>query len=412
MKKVLILGANYGQIPFLRICRELGCYVIVCSIKGDYPAFSLADKVYYADIADKYSILKIAKKEHVDLITTDQTDVAVPTVAYVSEKLGLKSIGYERSLVFSNKYLMRKKARELGICVPNFFESDSCKNALEQISLLNFPVIIKPVDSSGSRGVRKCNSIEELKDRFSEALDCSKSKKVIVEEFIEGREYLADGFALDGKFINTDVGIKEYFNKSGMYISKMCMFTSAAATLEKENADVLLANKKLVEGLSLPFGITHAEYIYGKDGKVYLVEIAARGGGVFLSSHITPKASGIDTNRILLEYLINGKNCDITAIPMKKKTSAWICFELYEGTVSSISGLEETKKIPGVYLVNLDGLCLGQDVKEMKDDTGKFGPILISGDSREECFSVIKKVKETLKIATTDKNGIIHQMNW
>lgn len=413
MKKVMVLGAANGQIPFISICKEMGCYVICASVKGDYPGFKIADKCCYVDTRDKEELLKIALDEKIDVITSDQTDVSMPAVAYVSEKMGIKSIGYETSVAFSNKYVMRLRAAELGVAVPAFYKASTEKEALDGLGTIELPAVMKPVDSSGSRGVRKINNTGDLKKFFEETKGYSKNGEVIIEEFIEGREYLADGLAIDGKFINTDLGIKEYFDKDGMYISKMCMFTSAAVIKEPDELAVLEANRKMAEGLHLRFGITHGEYIVSnKNKKAYLVEIAARGGGVYLSSHLTPAACGLNTNRILLDYLINNNAVDVKSLRLDTRTAAWMCFELPEGEIVSIEGGEELKNIPGVFLVCLDGIYEGKKISAMKDDTGKMGPILIKGANREECGKVISKVKDTLKITVKDKNGALKNMIW
>lgn len=413
MKKVMILGAGAGQLPFINICKEMGCYVICASIEGDYPGFKAADKSYFADTRDKERLLEIAQAEQIDAVASDQTDVSMPAVAYISEKMGLKTIGYETSVAFSNKYIMRTKAKELGVAVPEFYSASSVEEAIDRLPQITMPAIMKPVDSSGSRGVRKFSDAETLKKYFDETKACSKNGEVIIEEFITGREYLADGLAVNGKFINTDLGIKEYFDKEGMYISKMCMFTSASVITEPAELAVLEANRKMAEGLKLPFGITHGEYIVSdRDGRAYLVEIAARGGGVFLSSHLTPTACGLDTNRILLEYIINGKETDVASLTLDTKTAAWMCFELPEGEVVSIDGPDELKKLDGVFLVNLDDMYIGKKINEMKDDTGKLGPVLLKGDTREQCFEIIAKVKQTLDIRVRSSNGEIKKMIW
>lgn len=413
MKKIMILGASKGQVPFINICKEKGYYVICVSIKGDYPGFKIADKCYYIDTRDEEQILNIARAEQIDAITSDQTDVCTSTIAYVSEKMGLKSIGYDKALLFSNKYQMRNKAQELGFAVPAFFNARSLNEALKKLPSINFPAIIKPVDSSGSRGVRKILNVSDLRQYFSESQSNSKSGEVIVEEFIEGREYLADGLVIDGKFINTDLGIKEYFPNEGMYISKMCMFTSAIAIDNAIEMDVLKTNKGIVEGFGLPFGITHAEYIVSdKDKRVYLVEIAARGGGVYLSSHLTPAATGINTNKILIEYLTENKAICVDDLRPDNKTSAWICFALNHGRIVSIEGKEELKNIHGVFLSDLDDLYIGKEVDDLTDDTNKMGPILIMANSRAECFDIVNRVKKTLKIRTQNNGGIIEDMIW
>lgn len=407
MKKVVVLGANNGQVPFINICKSRGAEVIAISVEGDYPGFKIADKYYYCDIRDKEKVLEIAEKERIDAIVTDQTDVSVPTVAYVADKLGLNGIGYETSKKFSDKYLMRQEARKAGIAVPQFGKAYNYEEAVKLAENMRYPLMVKPTDSSGSRGVHKINCLEELRKGVQEAFKCSGSGAVIVEEFIQGREYIVDGLALDYKYINTDLGIKEYFDKPNMYISKMCMFSSPTLITDKVETQVLETNKLLLESMSLKFGITHGEYIYCEnDNKVYLVEVAARGGGVYLSSDLTPLASGINTNEIIIDYVLNGCKLDLLKLKMDKKVSAWRCFELSPGVITKIDGIEEAKRIPGVYKVCLENLHEGQNVYELTDDTRKHGPILVHGNSREECFESMKRVEEVLKIETLGAKGL------
>lgn len=407
MKKVMLLGAGNGQMPFLKICKEKGYYVIVVSIDGDYPCFKEADKTYHIDTRNKEEILKAAQQERIDAIITDQTDVSVPAVAYVAEKMGLRGIGYETALKFTDKYEMRKAAKQAGVGVPDFDKATTLDEALKISHRMGFPLIIKPTDSSGSRGVTKINSEEELRTNFDLSKKYSSAGTVIVEQFIEGKEYLVDGFAMGHKYINLDLGEKEYFNVPNIFVSKMCMFSSAAKETDRVGKMVLEANKKLVTHIGLKFGITHAEYLYSeKEDKVYLVEVAARGGGVYLSSHITPAATGFDTNRALIEYAVEGKETDIETLVLDKNVSAWVCFSFPDGVISNISGVEETEKTDGVYLLDMHGLYKDKNVSHLCDDSGKHGPVLIFGESKEECYGIIEKVKKTLKIDILTENGI------
>lgn len=408
----MILGAGNGQLTFIRKCKAKGYKVIVVSVQGVYPGFELADKSYYVDTRDKEKILDIAIREKIDGILTDQTDVSVPTVAYVAEKLNLCGIGYDTALKFTDKYIMRSEAKRAGILVPKFERAMDVDDASKRIVDFNFPVMIKPTDSSGSRGVFRINDMHEFQKHLDDCFTYSKNHTIIIEEYIEGKEYIVDGLALDDEYINLDLGIKEYFNKEALYISKMCMFSSANVVTDISELCVLETNKKLVQGLKLKFGITHGEYIVSdKDKKVYLVEIAARGGGVYLSSDLTPWATGIDTNDIIIDYVLENKKISISSLNLDHKVSAWICFELLPGTIISIENIEELKKIKGVKKVFLDELFVGKKVEQLKDDTGKHGPILICGTSREDCYEIIKQVRECLKISV--KNGkLVSQIIW
>jgi len=413
MKKAMILGAGTGQIPFIKLLKQHNCYVIAVSVKGHYPGFDLADKCYYVDTRDKAAILEIAQKENIDIITTDQTDVSVPAVAYVAEKMGLKGIGVETAKKFTDKYVMRCYADKAGIPVPKFTQVTDALDLHEKVSHMEYPLISKPVNSSGSRGVHRIDSPEELEDKVSQSLASSVDKKVIIEEFIEGVEYLADGFALNNEYITLDFGIKEYFDLPDTYISKMCMFSSSALASNEEEQDVVRTNTALAKAFELPFGITHAEYIYSrKRHKTYLVEIAARGGGVYLSSHLTPRASGINSNELLIDYLVDDKTIGLSNLKLDKKVSSWRCFALNPGTITKIENADKVKSIEGVTEAFLDDLKIGTRIGELKDDTCKLGPILFLGKNREECYAAIQKVKETLIIETVDENNVVSGIIW
>ncbi len=412
MKKVMILGAGSGQVPFLKICRSKGYEVIVVSVPGDYPGFKLADKFYFVDTRDKDTILKIARDEKIDAILTDQTDVSVPTVAFVAEKMDLRGIGYETALKFTDKYLMRKAAKEAGVGVPAFDRAFNVAEAVDIAEKIGYPLIIKPVDSSGSRGVRRIDSPEDLKKEFDATKHYSLSGTVILEGFIEGKEYLVDGYAMDYEYCNLDLGIKEQFNLPGMYMSKMCMFSSAKRIKDRVGQMVLEANKKLATSMRLPFGITHAEYRYNKaEDKVYLIEIAARGGGDYISSDLTALASGFSTNEPLVDYIVNGNIHKANFDKLDDKVAAWLGVAFpADGIVRYIKGLENLQHIHGVYRHHMDNIFIGKKVHPPTDDTGRYGLILIHADTEDECYKIIGKAKNTLDIEIETADGIKKQI--
>ncbi|MBQ7617366.1 MAG: ATP-grasp domain-containing protein [Desulfovibrio sp.] len=395
-KTIMILGAAEGQLNLVKICKKRGYRVICVSIAGNYPCFALADQSYYVDTRAKEEILKLAQSQKIDAITTDQTDVSVPSVAYVAEKLGLKGIGVDKALIFTNKYAMRQKAKAKGLAVPDFGKAQTLKEAQDLAARIGYPLIIKPVDSSGSRGVFKINNAEELAFNFATAQAKSLQGMVIIEEFIRGKEYLADGFAMAHKYQTLDVGDKEYFALQNRFVSKMCMFSSVN-NLEDEQAKLVRkTNDALLQAFDLPFGITHAEYILrDEDKQVYLVECAARGGGVYLSSDLTPLACGFDTNTALLDYLLEDKVTMPREEELDHKVAAWLAFAFPTGVLTSFGGIEEVTKLQGVHRFISTNFKLGLKTEAPKDDSGKYGPILLFGPNRAFCYELISKIKQT-----------------
>lgn len=406
MKKLMILGAASRQLPFINIAKARGYHTIVVGPAGDYPGFSIADKAYFFDTRDKERVLEAARAENIDAITTDQTNVSVSTVAYVAKHMHLRGIGEDLALQFTDKYEMRKKARELGIAVPNFRKAATLDEALAAGEALGYPLVIKPLDSQGSRGVFRLANPAELRRKFPGSLAFSGQGAVIVEQFINGREFVADGFAMGGKYRTLDVGMQEHFAGPGRFIANMCMVFSTAARLPEDLRKVEEANTRLIRGMGLPFGITHSEFILSDDdGRVYLVECAARGGGVFISSHLTRYACGFDTNTALIDFLMEGRERFPEASELLDNVSAWRCFALPEGVIRQCSGRDELKKIPTVRDVFLDGLEPGAPAHKLEDDGQKLGPIIYCGKTEAELREAMAQSARTLQIEVLTDSG-------
>lgn len=406
-KKVMILGAGEGQVSFIKICKDRGYKVLVVSIKGDYPGFALADKKFYYDTRDKDAILKIAEDEKIDAIITDQTDVAIPTVAYVSEKLGLRGIGYDTAIRFTNKYYMRQAAREAGIAVPQFEKAKTIEEAIRIAQNIGFPLMIKPVDNSGSRGVIKIESMDELVSNFECSKNFSSVGDVIVERFITGTSYMVNGFAMDNDYINLDLGTKDQFRDIDIYVTKELKLHSAGSINNPIWEKVLLTNKQLVKSMGLRFGITHADYLYNElEDRVYLVEIACRGGGTFISSDITPLATGFDSNSALIDYVVEGKS----SIPEEKKLQGKVCgyirFGLPKGIIQEVRGIEEISQLKGVVKACLNNIEIGKETNGLRNDTDAYGPIIFSAENDVEADLIKKRVKEVLQISVKTMDGI------
>lgn len=406
--KVMILGAVQGEIPLVKAFQDLGYYVITVGSAGNYPCCDLADKNIVADIMDKERILQIAKEENVVAVTSNVVERAIRTTAWVAEKLGLEGIGYDVAKKFTNKYLMRKAAEEIGINVPKYGIAQSIEEALEIAQKIGFPLIIKPVDNGGSKGVQRVDCEKDLSEYFAGSLQMSVSdNSVIIEQYIEGEEYIVDAFTHNFVCSNTDVSTKRKFELKRNFVSKAVIIQDATSCNTQVEKALLDANKKLVEGMGLKFGITHGEYIYNEiDKKVYLVEITSRGGGVYLSSHLTPLATGINVNELLANYSLGNDVIGDDELKLNSGAAAWYTFALPQGVISKIEGLEEAKKISGVYDIIDDKFYVGKEVGEMVDDSGKYGPILVYACDRGQCDYILKKVMDTLHVYVDTESGM------
>jgi len=408
----MILGAGGNQVPLINICKEYGLKTIVVSTDGNHPGFSIADYIYRVDVRDKDKVLYIAKAEGVIGVITTGTDVAVPTAAYVSDKLQLPGIGYSVSLKFTNKHIMYQEAEKIGVNVPEFSAVSSVGDAISVAESIGYPLVIKPADGSGSRGVFKVHNSDELNLYFHESFRCSAVGEVLIQEFIYGLEYAVEAFTNNFHVTNLIIGHRDYFNFPNMFIPKASIFTDADSAVSDVEKQILEVNNRLIVEFGLKFGISHAEYIYNKQrDKIYLIEIAARGGGVRISSDLIPLGCGISAEKLLVETILE-KSAENETIKLKKASSAYFCYMLPEGRIIRIENADAIEKIEGVQSAFFDDVFVGMDVPKVRDKTSRRGPILVSGRTKEDCYDVIDKVMEMLKIEVETSSGDILGIQW
>lgn len=413
MKKAMILGAGRGQIPIMNICHDYGWYVLAISPEGNYPGLNVADKVCYLDVKNKEVVLEVAKKEKIQAVLTDQLDAGVQTAAYVAEKMGLPGITSEVALKFTNKYIMRQEAKKIGVNVPyavSVFKLEDALTLLNNDPQLKFPLMMKPVDNAASKGVYKVKCIDDVIKKFESSKRYSGSGEVIMERFIEGREYVVEAFTRDYEVKNLVVGHRDYFQIPDTFIPNATVFIDADSANSDLEKRLKAINKALVTGYGLKFGITHGEYIYNEnEDRIYLVEIAARGGGVFISSDLIPGASGVNANDLLVREAL-GIN-ERHDIKIEKGASAYFCYLTPRGTVTALNGVNEVEQINGVIRAFFDNIGIGTVSNSITDKSSRKGPILVRGESKAKCYDIIEQVKKTLDIKITD-NGQDHNVIW
>ena len=395
---VLVFGAGKGQVPLIQKFQKYGCHVIAVSPDGPYPGLSIADEIVYEDVKDEDKIYEAVKNRGIKAVASDQSDIVVPFVARLAQKLGLKNITEKVATRFRDKYEMRRSACAAGVRVPEFCKAYELDRAIESVrDKIGYPCMIKPTDNDSSKGVFKINSENELVDKFDISRSYSRSGAVIIEQFVSGKEYVVEAFTTDHKTRNLIVGHRDYFDIPNTFIPSATVFSDADLANTYIEEKVKEANLKIVKSFGLPFGLTHGEYLYNeKEDTVYLVEIAARGGGVFISSDLIPAACGVDALDLLVKELI-GIDYDKNIV-LQQGSSAYFCFLTTEGVVESIEGVDEVKKMDGVILAYLDTIGVGMKTAPPIDKASRKWPILVKGKTKDDCYAVMKKVKAVLKI--------------
>lgn len=342
MAKIMVIAGGDWQIELVKKAKKMGHFVICSNLYEKSPAFPYADACEVADVLDKEANLKIARKYMPDAVITDQSDIAVPTTAFLNEELGLKGIGSEKASLFTNKAVSRTFCRQNGIPVPDFQLCHTAKDAIAFLEKYG-KALIKPIDSQSSRGVFIIENREQLYRRCEETLSYSNSApQFLIEEILEGDEFTVDGLIVNGRYFPLCISIKEMY-ESNPNVSKMQIYTYQHPVYDYDR--LRNVNQALMEAAGIPFGLTHSEYKFHK-GEYYLIEAAARGGGSNLSAKIVPFMSEIDNYDYYIRCAL-GEEIDISSLinrsPSKQKCAIMRFFDFGAGKVKQTEGLEFLK---------------------------------------------------------------------
>jgi len=389
-KTILIVGGGQWQVPITKKCKDLGYVVISTNLYENSPAFEFADYSYVIDVLDKDENLKIAKKHNVSAVITDQSDIAVSTVAYINETLGLNGIDIDTAELYTNKFRMREELKANRLNHPRY---KLCKNIDEVINFykdINVPIILKPLDNQSSRGIQFIEKLNDIEVLYQDTVSYSKDGTILAEEFIGGIELTVEGFKYkDSIHKSFAVSKKRYFND----------MVGVADTLqyqpyfeEFDIDDIKEINNQIFT--KLEFGITHVEYKYYND-KFYLIEAAIRGGGTKVSSHITPIASGYDTNELLIKTALK-ENIEFIQNDYKNKYVILRFFSFYGGTVKNILGLD-MKNNPNIIDLELE-FSIGDILEKPIDDRSRVGYFIAYGNTLDELDKIVKDIEQNVQV--------------
>ena len=289
MKKLAVIGASYLQQPLVEKAREMGLYTICFAWEDGAVCKDLCDKFYPISIVDKNAILKVCREEKIDGVTTIASDTAVITVDYVASQMGLISNPEEYSATTTNKYLMRQCFIEQGVPSPKFTLVDDLDHY--QIKGFNFPLIVKPTDRSGSRGVEKVLDPVQLEEAITRAQKESFEHKAIIEEFVTGREISVESISYQGKHFILQITDK-VTTGAPFFVELEHHQPSSLPQEVKDKIERIVL--KALDALHIEYGASHSELKITEDGDIRVIEIGARMGGDFIGSDLVRLSTGYD----------------------------------------------------------------------------------------------------------------------
>ena len=281
MKKLMVLGGSRYILPVIETAHKLGIYVITCDYLPDNTAHKYSDEYCNVSIIDKEAVLEAAMKLHIDGIMSFACDPGFVTASYVAEQMGLPfQCSYESAVILQDKGLFRQFLSDHAFNVPHAKRYTDVARPLGDIDYFTWPVIVKPVDSAGSKGVTKVDDPAMLGPAIETAMAASHNAAFIIEDFLtfEGYHSNADLFTVGGKLAFSTYSDHLFDqNADNPYVPVMSIWPSSMKKVHQRYLTKEI--QRLLDLLGVQDGIYNIEACVGSDGKPYIMEISPRGGG-------------------------------------------------------------------------------------------------------------------------------------
>lgn len=403
-KNLLIIGAGLLQVPVINIANEIGLKTIVTDYNENAPGMKLADYSLVISTRDIDGTVRVVKefnkKIKVDGVITVGTDASM-TVAAVANALKLPGIEFINAEAASNKVKMRERFALHNVPIPKFkrcWTYDELESAAEE---LGYPLVIKPADNMGARGVMKIENRETLQKAFNNAKNGSPSGELIVEEYMEGPELSIDALIYNNEIYITGVADR-LIEREPYFIEVGHIMPSNLPEEKLENAVEVF--KQGIKALGINIGAAKGDIKVTKDG-AKIGEIAARLSGGFMSAYTYPYSSGVNLIHNAIDIALGMAPHDLK--PLRNWVSIEKALIPEAGIITNIFGIDEALKLEGVKNVFLN-VKTGDEYKEPISNVEKAGNIIVVKKTREEALEAVKLVEKTIKIATKKKA----KLNW
>lgn len=397
-RTVLILGAGVMQLPALRLARDAGWRVLVADGNPAAVGRDLADEFVQIDLRDRDELLRYAGERQrgagLDGVFTAGTDFST-SVAWVAERLGLPGIDYQTALIASDKELMRRRLREAGVAVPRFTVVREIPAVAERRRIcdeIGLPLVVKPVDSMGARGVRRIECDTELEAAVGEAMQHSGGGRVMVEELIDGPEFSVDAIVWHGRIsfcgiADRDIRFAPWFIEVGH-----TMPTAAPDHVVRRLRELF---KAAVRAIGIENGAAKGDLFLGRSGPV-VGEIAARLSGGYMSGWTYPYASGVEPTRAGLNIAVGEPPGDLQ--PQRALVSCERAVISIPGRVRGVSGFAAARQLAGVREV-FQRCAPGAQVVFPRNNVEKCGNVITVAETRDAALAAAERALQEIAIS-------------
>jgi biotin carboxylase len=396
LKKLLMLGGSYQQIPAIEYAREAGHYVVLCDYLDDNPGRNFSNEYLSVSTTDKDKVLGVAQKRGIDGIIAYASDPAAPTAAYVAGELKLPGNSYASVNTLSNKYLFRQFLKSNGFMTPDFKLVNSFEELFTISENCSFPKILKPTDSSGSKGVILLNNNHDIKRQFDYSMNYSKRKELILEDYIETpfNQLHGDGFVANGKLAFVYLGDHHYDTRINQFVPFSTTWPSLIPT-ELMNKAIAELNQALkLSGFKE--GPINIEIRLTQKADVVIMEIGPRSGGNFtpvLLSHL----SGVDLVKKAIDSSLGIMSQEFNCSEFK--SGAY--FVLHSGTKGSYRGFSFSNGVEKYIFQRHIYKKNGDPVEPFHGASSAIGVFLLEFGALRECdtHELIRTIQESITLS-------------
>lgn len=395
-KKLLLLGGLRYLLPVIEAAHQQGYYVITCDYLPHNIAHRYSDEYHNLSIIDKEAVLALAKELQIDGVMSFAVDPGVVTAAYVQEQMGLPAFGpYESVCILQNKDRFRNFLKQHGFIVPKAKGFSSVQDALYEKYWYPFPVIVKPTDAAGSKGVMRVDTFDELRPALEYAFDHSISGRIIVEEFIEkqGCSSDTDSFSVDGelKFVSFSA---QHFDDVAANPYTPAAYSWPATFTEKQKVELKSELQRLLKLLGMRTSIYNIETRIGANGKPYIMEVSPRGGGNRLAEMLR-YATGVDLITAAVRAAVGD---EVIGVEQRPYNSHWAEIILHADKDGKFVALDIADYYKA-HIVEIDlWVNAKEEVSEFKGANDAIGTLVLKFSSEKELLDALMSQRKWLKV--------------
>lgn len=394
-KKIMLLGGAAHIIPVIEAAHKHGIYVITVDYLPDNAAHKYSDEYVNVSIIDKEAVLKVAQERNIDGIVSFGIDPGVESAAYVQEQMHLPPLGpYQSARILQNKDLFRAFMTKHGFNVPKSKGFSSKEEALADMNWYEYPMIVKPADGSGSKGVTRVDNEAELVEALDVAFGRSRCGNVIVEAFIEqnGCSSDCDAFSVDGE-LKAIYYSSQYFDEKADNPYTPAAYCWPSTFTEEQAAYLTSEIQRMLLLLNMGTTVYNIETRVGIDGTPYIMEITPRGGGNRLSEMVR-FMTGVD----FIEANVLGAIGLKPNVEQKPIEDYWAEVILHADRVGKYAGIMVAESMQPHVVELAPTIEIGHPVEPFTCASDAIGSVVLRFDKKEEMEYAIAHQSEWLKV--------------